>query len=50
MVELFREDTGEILFLKVITGPGVIRIPGRGGQGFHVKARITWPDGTVETE
>lgn len=34
----------------VVTGPGVLTIPGFGGSGFTVRARIILADGTVIDE
>jgi hypothetical protein len=48
-IEIFREDTGEIVWREVISGPGVLEVPGFGGSGFKVGVRTIYPDGRVET-
>lgn len=50
LAELLRDDTGEVVWRRVINGPGVIKVPGFGGQGFRVHARITYADGRVDEE
>ncbi len=47
-IELIRVDTDAILFAAVANGPGVIDIPGYGGQGFEVKVRLTYGNGVVQ--
>ena len=48
-IEIYRQDTKEVLWRTVVEGPGAMQIPGFGGQGFVVDVRITYPDSRVET-
>ncbi len=50
LAELFREDTGEVVWSTTILGPSIFRVPAFGGQGFIVRARVTYANGEVHEE
>ncbi len=50
LLELIRDDTGEVVWKQNVIRPCVLRIPGFGGQGFRVHGRVTFGNGDVHEE
>ncbi len=50
LIELVRDDTGQVVWEQNVIRPSLVRIPGFGGQGFRVHGRVTFGNGEVHEE
>ncbi len=48
LIQVGGNEDGKVLWTRTVEQPGALHIPGFGGQGFGVRARVTFPDRIVE--